>query len=79
MSAPDIDDPDLVLTSIFRLWPQTPAVFIRHNMLCYGCPIAPYHTIVDACREYDLDEKAFRAELRAVAGAAVANGAERKS
>ncbi|PVB61500.1 DUF1858 domain-containing protein [Labrenzia sp. 011] len=68
MQQAKIDDPDLPLTLLFRVWPQTPSVFIRHRMLCYGCPIAPFHTVIDACREYDLDEQVFRAELRAAAG-----------
>ncbi|MEO9530843.1 DUF1858 domain-containing protein [Roseibium sp.] len=65
MHRSNIDDPDLTLTSLFELWPETPAVFLRRRMLCFGCPIAPFHTVIDACREYGLDEQAFRAELRA--------------
>lgn len=72
MTPPDIDDPDLALDRIFKTWPEAPAVFIRHRMLCYGCPIAPFHTIIDACEEYELDEDAFRAELREAIGAAPA-------
>jgi hybrid cluster-associated redox disulfide protein len=68
MTSPKIDDPDLPLTTLFREWPETPAVFIRHRMLCFGCPIAPFHTIIDACEEYGLDETEFRAELRWAAG-----------
>jgi hypothetical protein len=34
-------------------------------MMCIGCPITPFHTVIDACAEYNLDEAAFRAELRA--------------
>ncbi|WP_299818765.1 DUF1858 domain-containing protein [uncultured Roseibium sp.] len=68
MKRAKIDDPDLPLTVLFKDWPQTAAVFIRHRMLCYGCPIAPFHTVIDSCREYELDEQAFRAELRAAAG-----------
>ncbi|WP_028465059.1 MULTISPECIES: DUF1858 domain-containing protein [Nisaea] len=68
MRPPDINDPDLPLTTLFKEWPGTPAVFIRHRMLCYGCPIAPFHTVIDACAEYKLDEDAFRAELRQAAG-----------
>ena len=65
-----IDDPDLTLASMFEIWPETIAVFLSHRMLCFGCPIAPFHTVCDACLEYDLDEREFRAELRAaVAGA----------
>ena len=68
MTAPDIDDPQLPLTTLFREWPETPTVFIRHRMLCFGCPIAPFHTIIDACEEYGLDEESFRVELRRAAG-----------
>ncbi|MCX8227353.1 MAG: hypothetical protein OTI35_14855, partial [Sulfitobacter sp.] len=49
-------------------WPQTIAVFLRYKMLCIGCMVGPFHTVVDACIAYDLDEPAFRAELRAAAG-----------
>lgn len=68
MTSWEIDDPDLPLTTLFTTWPATPAVFIRHKMLCFGCPIAPFHTVIDACKEYELDEHAFRAELRAAIG-----------
>lgn len=68
MTPSNIDDPDLPLTTLFTEWPGTPAVFIKHRMLCFGCPIAPFHTIIDACAEYDLDEDTFRAELRQAAG-----------
>jgi len=64
-SPPDPDDPDLTLAEMFRLWPDSATVFLRHQMLCVGCPIAPFHTVIDACLEYGLDEAAFREELRA--------------
>ena len=67
MNNPLIDDPDLPLRQLFERWPGTAAVFFRHKMLCFGCPIAPFHTVIDACAEYRLDEAAFRAELRAAA------------
>ncbi len=65
MPSPDIDDPDLPLDLIFKAWPETPAVFLRRKMLCYGCPIAPFHTIANACEDHAQDEAGFRAELRA--------------
>ena len=40
-------------------------LFLSRRMLCFGCPIAPFHTLADACAEYGLDEETFRAELRA--------------
>ena len=67
MRTPSLDDPDLPLADIFRHWPATGQAFIERKMLCFGCPIAPFHTVIDACLEYRLDEEAFRAELRAAA------------
>ncbi|WP_306432344.1 DUF1858 domain-containing protein [Tropicibacter sp. Alg240-R139] len=61
---PRLDDPDLMLSDVMRIWPQTIQVFLRHGMLCVGCVVNPFHTITDACVEYDLDELEFRAELK---------------
>lgn len=68
MTQPDLDDPDMVLDTLMTVWPETIAVFLRHNMMCVGCMVNSFHTVVDACREYDLDERSFRRELRAVTG-----------
>jgi len=66
MRKPDLDEPELALDTIMTLWPETIAVFMRHKMLCVGCMVNPFHTVIDACLEYDLDEKDFRAELHQV-------------
>ena len=58
-----LDDLDLPLSELMSRWPDTIAVFNRHKMLCVGCLISPFHTIVDACAEYGLDEEVFVAEL----------------
>jgi len=69
MFAPRMDDPDLPLAVLFCRWPAAASVFLKHRMVCLGCPITPFHTVIDACAEYRLDEALFRAELRAaVAG-----------
>jgi hybrid cluster-associated redox disulfide protein len=60
-----IDDPDLPLSELFRHWPEVVPLFLERRMLCFGCPIAPFHTLTDACTEYGLDEVEFRASLRA--------------
>ncbi len=65
MRRPDFEDPDLPLSDLMAEWPEAVSVFLERRMLCPGCPIAPFHAITDACREYRLDEDAFRAELRA--------------
>lgn len=62
-----IDDPDLPLSRLFELWPDAAGPFLAGRMLCVGCPIAPFHTVIDACHEYALDEESFRARLRAAA------------
>lgn len=70
MRHPDIDDPDLPLSELFAEWPDAALVFLERRMLCPGCLIAPFHTIMDACAEYGLDEDDFRAEVkRRIAGA----------
>ncbi|PJE27301.1 hypothetical protein PSM7751_00679 [Pseudooceanicola marinus] len=66
MRSLDFDDPNLSLSELFSAWPQMASVFLAHRMLCPGCPIAPFHSITDACLEYDLDEEQFRRELSAL-------------
>jgi hybrid cluster-associated redox disulfide protein len=70
MRRPDIDDPNLPLSRIFEQWPGTAGVFLDRRMLCFGCPIAPFHTVIDACAEYGLDEDVIRRELRQAAAEA---------
>jgi hybrid cluster-associated redox disulfide protein len=64
-----LDDPDMTLDLMMSVWPDTVAVFLRHKMLCVGCMVNPFHTVIDACREYGLDEQVFRAELHSAIGA----------
>lgn len=59
---------DLTLSDLMKRYPQTVPVFMRHRMLCVGCPIGPFHSISDACMLYALDEDEFRAELEAAIG-----------
>ncbi|GGL50330.1 hypothetical protein [Wenxinia marina] len=63
MRSRKIDDPDLSLAEMFDAWPETADAFIRNGTLCYGCPIAPFHTVIDTCAEYHLDEATFRAQV----------------
>ena len=68
MREPQLDDPDMTLAELMTRWPVTIPVFVRHKMFCVGCLISPFHTVIDACDEYGLDEDAFFAELKAAAG-----------
>ncbi|WP_044043147.1 DUF1858 domain-containing protein [Octadecabacter antarcticus] len=58
-----MDDPDLPLEALMTQWPDTIPVFVRHKMLCVGCQVSPFHTVIDACAEYGLDVDVFYAEL----------------
>ncbi|EKF19284.1 DUF1858 domain-containing protein [Nitratireductor pacificus] len=60
---------DMSMDEIMRRWPATIPVILRHRMLCVGCPIAPFHTMADACREHDIDGSAFRDAIRRAIGA----------
>lgn len=59
-----LDDPDLSLENLIGEWPETAAVFLRHDMLCVGCLVNPFHSVKDACDEYDLNVETFYDELR---------------
>lgn len=60
----DIDNLGMPLSVMFDRWPRAASVFLAHGMLCFGCPIRPFHTVIDACHEYVLDETRFRRDLR---------------
>jgi hybrid cluster-associated redox disulfide protein len=68
MRRADFDNPDLPLSEAFARWPELSKVFFEHQMLCVGCPIAPFHTLTDACLEYGLNEDQFRGELDELMG-----------
>lgn len=65
MEHPHLKDPDLPLEELMSRWPETITVFMRHKMLCVGCLVGPFHTVIDACAEYGLEVEAFYAELAA--------------
>ena len=56
-------DKSLLVSEILEKYPQTAPVFLRHQMLCVACLVAPFHSIEDACHEHGLDEDAFRDDL----------------
>lgn len=54
---------DMSMDDIMQAWPATIGVLIRHHMLCVGCPIAPFHTLSDACREHGIDSKPVKRDI----------------
>lgn len=59
-------NPDMVVDEIMRRWPATVAVLLRYRMLCVGCPIGTFHTVTEACREHQIDERDLLFELESV-------------
>lgn len=66
---PQPDDSEQMLDELMQQWPETIPVFIKHKMLCVGCLVTPFHSVIDACAEYGLDTNAFMAELQAAVSA----------
>ncbi|WP_367615131.1 DUF1858 domain-containing protein [Rhodoplanes serenus] len=62
-------DSDRLVVEVMRETPATVRVFLDHRMRCVGCPIGPFHTVADACREHGIDPVRFIAALRAAAAA----------
>lgn len=57
---------DMSMDQIMRRWPATIRVVLAHDLLCVGCPIAPFHTAQDAVREHGIRGEEFLAALRAI-------------
>ena len=52
---------------IMRRYPATIAVFLRRGFGCVGCPVAPFHTVIDATAEHGADLDSFLGELLSAA------------
>ncbi|WP_368086324.1 DUF1858 domain-containing protein [Microvirga flocculans] len=57
-----------LVDDVMRRWPATIRVFLNHKMHCVGCPITCFHTVADACREHNVNQTGFLAELNAMIG-----------
>jgi hybrid cluster-associated redox disulfide protein len=45
---------DTLVCDVVAAYPQTVLVFVRHGLHCPGCYIAPFHTLADTAREYQI-------------------------
>ena len=45
---------ELTVAEVLTRWPQTVQVFLRHQMACVGCVMAPYDTLADVSAIYDV-------------------------
>ncbi len=56
---------DMTMDAVMRTWPATIRVILDRRLLCAGCPIAPFHTVVDAAREHGVEQSSLVGELLA--------------
>ncbi|MCP5101478.1 MAG: DUF1858 domain-containing protein [Chloroflexi bacterium] len=55
--------PTMSIADVLRQWPQTSKLFIKLNMVCVGCEIAPFCSVTDAARDYNMDVETLVAAL----------------
>lgn len=46
---------DMTVAEILERWPETVAVFQRKKTACVGCAMAPFDTMADVARIYDIE------------------------
>lgn len=54
---------DTNLEDLLTQYPQVVPVFLRRRMLCFGCDLARFETVGDACRIYGEPVADLLAEL----------------
>ena len=63
---PPIVDAKAPVSVVMGLQPATIRVFLRHHMLCVGCPVARLHSLEDACSAHGLDLDTIVAEIERI-------------
>lgn len=58
--------PDLMVADLLARWPETIPVFIKHKLSCVGCAMAPFDSLSEVAKIYDLGCECFLNELRSV-------------
>lgn len=58
---------DMFVADVLERWPQTAKIFQQFKTACVGCAMAPFDTIADVVRIYELDGQRFLGALRQAA------------
>jgi hybrid cluster-associated redox disulfide protein len=58
---------DLTVDEVMRRWPTTIRVILESGMGCVGCPIAPFHSVAEACGEHHVNAPSLLRALRQIA------------
>ncbi len=46
---------EMTVAEVLERWPQAVSVFQEFKTACVGCSMAPFDTMVDVAREYNLE------------------------
>ena len=46
---------DMTVAEVLEQWPKAVTVFQAYKTACVGCSMAPFDTMVDVAREYNLE------------------------
>lgn len=63
----------MTVEDVLTRHPAVLEVFVERRMHCFGCPIAQFETIAEACEEYQQPLAAVLADLNRVIGGATRN------
>jgi len=58
---------DMFVADVLDRWPQTAKIFQQFKTACVGCAMAPFDTISDVVRIYELNGQEFLQALRQAA------------
>jgi hybrid cluster-associated redox disulfide protein len=61
--APTNPTSDMTVAEVLEQWPEAVSVFQEYKTACVGCSMAPFDTMVDVAREYDLELPEIMAAL----------------
>lgn len=55
---------EMFVADVLERWPQTATIFHRFKTACVGCAMAPFDTVADVVRIYELNGQKFLEALR---------------
>ena len=57
---------ELTVAEVQDRWPQTIAIFREYAAACVGCDLAPFCTLADAAREFQIEVNRLLKDLQAI-------------
>jgi hybrid cluster-associated redox disulfide protein len=55
---------EMLVADVLKTWPQTIAVFLHHQTACVGCSMAPFETLLDVSKNYQIMIETLLGELQ---------------